>query len=194
VSPAPDARFVALVGNPRRGSRTARLARSLLEAVADGAPVRVVDLADELEVRGSPFGADAAARWAEPLAAVRSAPPLLLVATPTYKGSYTGLLKSVLDHIGAGELRGTVAIPVITLGGPAHALAADVHLRPLLLELGAVTPTRSLVVTDAELDNPGPAISAWLADTAPVLDCLLRRPAAHPDPAHPTPRRPAVTR
>ncbi|GMA86652.1 hypothetical protein GCM10025868_19020 [Angustibacter aerolatus] len=61
---------------------------------------------------------------------------MLVVATPTYKGAYTGLLKSFLDHVGADALAGAVAVPVTTVGGPAHTLAADVHLRPLLLEPG----------------------------------------------------------
>jgi FMN reductase len=183
----PPPPFVALVGNPRSGSRTAALARAVLAAVVtglgsenegadyEGATVGgqvVIDLADLLDAAGSPFGSDAARRYAEHLATVHSA-RLLIVATPTYKATYTGLLKAFLDHVAAGALRGVVAIPVITVGAPGHTLAADVHLRPLLQELGATSPTAALVVTDADLADPAPVIDTWLAGALPALRALL---------------------
>jgi len=167
--------IVALVGNPRPGSRTAALAAGLAQAVADliqaSAPA-VLDLAELTEHLGAPLGADSASRWAEPLRTLHSA-HLLVVATPTYKGSYTGLLKAFLDHVGAGALGSTVAVPVITVGSPAHTLAADVHLRPLLLELGAVTPTAALVVQERDLADPAGVIDAWLDGAEPALRALL---------------------
>jgi FMN reductase len=173
--------LVALVGNPRPASRTAQVAASVLDALAPrlGGEPRVLDLAQLLERHGSPFGVDAAARWAEPLAVARSA-RLLVVATPTYKASYTGLLKAFADHVPAGDWSGVVAVPVLTVGSPGHALAADVHLRPLLLELGAVTPTASLVVAEPELNEPQAAIDRWLERAAPVLASLLSVPARLP--------------
>jgi FMN reductase len=174
--------FVALVGNPRSGSRTASLARSVLAAVAAGLGAdgqagdqAVVDLADALDVAGSPFGRDAASRYAEPLSTVHAA-RVLVVATPTYKATYTGLLKAFLDHVAAGALRGVVAIPVITVGTPGHSLAADVHLRPLLQELGATTPTAALVVTDENLADPAPVIDSWLPAALPALRALAGVP------------------
>jgi FMN reductase len=141
--------LVALVGNPRPGSRTAGVAQRLLDAVGDRyAPAdkrTLVDLAELTAAVGPPLGPDSARRYAEPLELVLGA-RFLVVATPTYKGSYTGLLKAFLDHVAAGALRPAVAVPVTTVGSPAHTLAADVHLRPLLVELGAVTPTAALVV------------------------------------------------
>jgi FMN reductase len=165
-SPAadPQLRVVAVVGNPRPGSRTAALAATLARAAADlaqAAEPAVLDLAELTEQLGAPLGAESAARWAEPLYTLHAA-HLLVIATPTYKGSYTGLLKSFLDHVGGGALRDIVAVPVTTVGSPAHTLAADVHLRPLLLELGASTPTSALVVGGDQLDDPQPAVSDWL--------------------------------
>ena len=170
--------LVALVGNPRPASRTERLASALLDALAPrlGGETRVLDLAQLLDRHGSLFGPDAAPRWAEPLAVARSA-RLLVVATPTYKASYTGLLKAFADHVPAGDWSGVVAVPVLTVGSPSHALAADVHLRPLLLELGAVTPTASLLAVGPELDDPAAVIDRWLERAAPVLENLLSTPA-----------------
>ena len=76
---------------------------------------------------------------------------LVVVASPTYKASYTGLLKSFLDWFSTTDLLGVTVVPVMTGAAPHHALAVEVHLRPVLVELGATLPTRGLYVTEAEL-------------------------------------------
>jgi len=196
---------VALVGNPRPGSRTAALASAVLGAVltrlgaepvgevsrADGT---LIDLGALLATSGAPLGEGSGERYAEPLARLHAA-RLAVVATPTYKGSYTGLLKSFLDHVAAGALRRTVAVPVITVGSPAHTLAADVHLRPLLVELGAVLPTAALVVAERDLADPTAVIGAWLDGAEPALRALLApSPVAEPpaEPVEATPAEPAA--
>jgi FMN reductase len=185
TSSAPDGpRWVALVGNPRTQSRTANLARELLDALVArfGATAAagqeasrvVLDLAELSLTLGPPLGPDSQARYDRPLQVVAEA-DVLVVATPTYKGSYTGLLKAFLDHVPGGRLRGAVAIPVMTVGAPGHALAADVHLRPLLIELGASTPTGALVVGEDQLPDPQPAVATWVEANAAVLQTLLQR-------------------
>ena len=168
--------LVAVVGNPREGSRTAAYARQVLDAVADDVGTvgerTVLDLAALVASIGPPLGRDSGQRYADVLTTLTSA-RLLVVATPTYKGSYTGLLKSLLDHVAAGALRQAIAVPVMTVGSPAHALAADVHLRPLLLELGAVVPTPALVVTEQALADPEASITEWLQVAGPALRPLL---------------------
>jgi FMN reductase len=163
--------LVVVVGNPRPDSRTARLAvelaRALAPVIGAGAP-EVIDLAELTTQLGAPLGADSASRWAGPLDTVHAA-DLLIVATPTYKGSYTGLLKSFLDHVGGGALRGITAVPVTTVGSPAHTLAADVHLRPLLIELGASTPTSALVIGNDLLDDPVAAVQPWVEQNRDLL-------------------------
>jgi FMN reductase len=155
------------------------LAVRLLAAVAElvAAPDEhvVIDLAESLATLGAPLGPDSARRYAGPLAALTSA-RFAVVATPTYKGSYTGLLKSFLDHVAAGQLRGVVAVPVMTVGSPAHTLAAEVHLRPLLVELGAVIPAAALVVGEDRLTDPAAAVADWVAVAAPALRALLADP------------------
>jgi FMN reductase len=169
------ARVVAVVGNPRPGSRTAALATALARAIAglgEALDIEVLDLAELAETLGSPLGADSAQRWAEPLAQVHAA-RVLVVATPVYKGSYTGLLKSFLDHVAGGALHGIIAVPVTSVGNPGHALAADLHLRPLLIELGAATPASSLVVIGPALDDPTTEIKVWLELNQPIMEALL---------------------
>lgn len=157
----PDpARVVALVGNPRPGSRTRDAASTLagtLAARLDAAAPTVVDLADlapALHVQPRHADLDAA------LAAVAGA-DLLVVATPVYKASFTGLLKSFLDLYGPDGLDGVTAVPLVVSAAPAHALVGEVHLRPVLVELGASVPTRTLSLLDADLADLAPVVDRW---------------------------------
>jgi FMN reductase len=150
--------ITVVVGNPKPGSRTLDAASALADALAtsvwggsgDGSGIHteIVDLAtiaDGLLApwRLSPAGS-AAAKSAQSSA-------LLILATPTYKASYTGLLKLFLDVFPAGSLAKTVVVPLVTSGGEAHRYLADIHLRPVLSELGAVVPAPSLLLTEPEI-------------------------------------------
>lgn len=61
----------------------------------------------------------------------------LIVATPVYKASYTGLLKAFLDLLPQSGLAGKTVLPLATGGSLAHVLAIDYALRPVLTALGA---------------------------------------------------------
>ena len=96
---------------------------------------------------------------------------LVVVASPTYKGTYTGLVKLFLDRFAGGTgLRG-VAVPLMLGASPSHALAPELSLRPVLTEIGATVPGRGLFVVDADHDDPA-AYSSWLAATRPVVAAL----------------------
>lgn len=171
----------AVVGNPKAGSRTLAAATALAETLSawvstDTTPVRAVDLAEIADGVLAPWKLSAAAQDAAALA--RSA-RLLVIATPTYKASYTGLLKLFLDTLPAGSLAHTVVVPLTTSGGPAHRHLADIQLRPVLAELGAVVPAPSLLLEESELpqlaslvaayaERHGPLIGAAVAALAPV--------------------------
>lgn len=161
-------RVAVVVGNPRPGSRTraagVHVARELI-----GEPDLVVDLAD-LGTTLLDWSAPEVTALVEQVGAA----DLVVVASPTYKATYTGLLKLFLDRF-AGDtgLRG-VAVPLMLGGSPAHALAGELHLRPLLAELGALLPTRALYVLDRDHDDPA-AYDAWLAAARPAVRALLAR-------------------
>ena len=61
----------------------------------------------------------------------------IVIATPIYKASYTGLLKAFLDLLPQDWLAGKLVLPLATGGGHAHTLALDYALRPVLHALGA---------------------------------------------------------
>lgn len=160
---------VVLTGNPRPGSRTAAAARAVGErltgwlqpAGAAPAAIDLADLAPELLAAEHPR-ADAALRTV-------AAADVLVVATPVHKASFTGLLKAFLDLYGPRGLAGVVAVPLVVPGDLTHALVGEVHLRPVLVELGAVVPTRSLVVTAGDLPALDDHLAAWWATDGGAL-------------------------
>ena len=62
---------------------------------------------------------------------------VVLVSTPIYKAAYSGLLKVFLDLLPPDALRGKTVVPLATGGSPAHFLALDYALKPVLSALGA---------------------------------------------------------
>lgn len=164
-------RVAVVVGNPRPGSRTARAAVRLAELLAEplgAAQLDVLELAGlgpELHAAEHPR-ADAAL---ETLAGAA----LVVVATPVHKGSFTGLLKSFLDLFPGGALRGTVAVPLVVSASPAHSAAGEVHLRPVLLELGAAVPAPALALLESRLESLEEVLGAWVAQHLAVVRAAL---------------------
>jgi FMN reductase len=159
--------IVVLVGNPQPASRTRLVAEEVGHQLAarSGADLQpTIDIADV---------ADRLFRFpdatVEALLDQVAAADVLVVASPTYKATYTGLLKAFLDRYGAGALSGVTAVPLLTIGGPAHALAVEHALRPLLVELGASTPTRGLAFPAGEVERRTELVSAWLETEWPRL-------------------------
>jgi FMN reductase len=150
-------KIAVVVGNPKPASRTLEAALLVAQAFDEGPPdtvVDVVDLGSGLLGWGDPDVASA-------VAAVQSA-DLAIVASPTYKATYTGLLKLFLDQIPADGLVGVTAVPLMLGAGPAHALAPDLLLKPVLVELGATCPTKGLYLMDSAYATPG-VLDPWLA-------------------------------
>src|SRR5205807_2048445 len=68
---------------------------------------------------------------AQPILAQILAAEVLVVGSPTYKGSYTGLFKHFFDLIDPAALRGKPVLLTATGGGDRHALIVEHQLRPL---------------------------------------------------------------
>ncbi|RHW27903.1 NADPH-dependent oxidoreductase [Nocardioides immobilis] len=158
-----------VVGNPKAGSRTLTAASYLARELTGAEPDLVVDLA----TIGAELVSWRAASVNDLVADVGRA-DLVVVACPTYKATYTGLLKLFLDRFSVGQLAG-VAVPLMLGAGPAHALAPDIGLRPLLTHLGALVPTPGLYVLENEYDDPA-AYAEWLASARPAISALLTLP------------------
>jgi len=164
--------FVTVVGNPKPASRTLAAA-----TVAAAAVSRAAGLA------GSSQTIDVCVLsrhllLPEPSPAVEEAldqvagADLLLVASPTYKGTYTGLLKVFLDRLPHRALGHAVALPLMLMGVPGHAPAVDAYLTPLLIELGATVPVPGLAVLESDLDRLDDVLEPWADQVARELDAV----------------------
>jgi FMN reductase len=182
---------VTVVGNPRAGSRTAAAAASVAELLSSelGTPYRLDELVDLVTFAPAIFQGDAAvgaerAALESAIDLVSSA-SLVVIATPVYKGSYTGLLKSFLDVLRPGALAGAVVVPVTVSAAPSHKLLADQHLRPVLAELGASVPVPGVVLEERDLDDLQVVLSPWLRQNAGIVQAttIALQPVAEPTPA-----------
>jgi len=162
-----------VVGNPKPESRTLGAATYPAREIAGTGPDLVVDLA---ALGGRLL--DWQSAEVEALVAEVGRSDLVVMASPTYKATYTGLLKLFLDRFAVGQLTG-VAVPLMLGAGPAHALAPELGLRPLLTHLGALVPTSGLYVLDEAYDDPA-AYADWLAAARPAITALLHRPQGVP--------------
>ncbi len=160
---APPTRAVVVVGNPKPGSRTRRAAEMVAERLTGEPPASVIELAE--------LG-PALLAWGDPAVEAAkqtvTAAELVIFASPTFKATYTGLLKLFLDQFGAGELHGTTAVALMLGASPHHALAGELTLKPVLSEIGCSCPTPALFLLDSAWEA-SPELDAWLDRARDVL-------------------------
>lgn len=175
--PAP---VVGVSGSRAATSRSRTLLEGALGALERyGTRARCIDLAGLsadalLARRQDPAVADA-------LAAVQGA-RIVVVSTPIYRATYSGLLKVFFDLLPQDALAGKVAVAIATGAAPAHFLAVDHGLRPLLASVGAVVVPTSVYGVDSQFRDAVPdavllerveravAEAAALAGLVPALE------------------------
>ena len=141
---------VVVVGNPKPGSRTRQAAELLMHDLTGAPATYVIDVVD----LGAGLLGWGDEKVAAAVATVKDA-DVLIVASPTFKATYSGLLKLFLDQFGAGSLRGvTAAFPVMLGAAPTHALAPELLLKPVLVEIGCHCPTQGLYLLDSDYESP----------------------------------------
>lgn len=151
---------VVVVGNPKTHSRTRQAAEMVVHRLTGEPPSTVIELAD-LGPRLLGFGhPDVEAAKAN----VGKA-ELIVFASPTFKATYSGLLKLFLDQFGAGELGGTPAVALMLGASPQHGLAGELTLKPVLSEIGCSCPAPALFLLESAWETD-PALAAWLVRAA----------------------------
>ncbi len=164
--------IAVVIGNPRSGGRTTTVAEAVAsrvtEAIAGTHTTTIYELS-ELTAELFDWGSKRVAAANE---AVRSA-DLAIFASPTYKASFTGLLKVFLDRFPSDGLSGVVVVPVMLGAGRMHQLAVETQLRPVLVELAAIVPTKGMFVVDSEVDTLELALDEWWQTAGEPLTRLL---------------------
>lgn len=107
-----------------------------------------------------------------------SAAPVVVLATPVYRGSMTGVLKNLLDHLPVDSLRNK-PIAIVSMGASDHHyLGADRHLRDVLTFFGAAVVPVSVYLTPADFADGAPTDEATNRVAAAIRGALaLRGPA-----------------
>lgn len=169
--------IVLLSGSPSARSRTTALlgytAQRLTGAGLETVSFGILDFPAEDLLLGrydSTAFADLNRRVAEA--------PALVVCTPIYKAAYSGGLKALLDILPQAALRGKTVLPLATAGSPAHQLAIDYALKPVLSALGATDILQGVYFVDALFKvNPDGSLELG-EDLQERLDRSLDRIAA----------------
>ncbi|PSR34473.1 MAG: hypothetical protein C7B46_04880 [Sulfobacillus benefaciens] len=171
------ARIAIIVGNPKPMSRTRDVAEAIAHTITQMfhaenviCETRLYDLATM-----APYMFDAKSDVVASAVRDVCSASLLVVASPTYKGTYTGLLKAFLDWFRQGSLQKIVTIPVMLGSSPRHAMAVELYLRSLLVELGGVVPTHGLYILEDQLENLPSVIDPWAHVAKPSLLSTLAR-------------------
>ncbi|ROR18396.1 FMN reductase [Comamonas sp. BIGb0124] len=143
-------RLVAVSGGLQRPSKSAALAEHLLDLIADEVPstqglVELGQLAPQLA--GAVWRSQLPDAVEQALAAVEQA-DVLVVATPVFRGSYTGLFKHFFDFVHQDALIDKPVLLAATGGSERHALVIDHQLRPLFSFFQARTLPLGVYATD----------------------------------------------
>ncbi|WP_017139541.1 NADPH-dependent FMN reductase [Pseudomonas sp. L1(2025)] len=94
----------------------------------------------------------------------------LVIATPVYKASFSGALKTVLDLLPERALAHKVVLPMATGGSIAHMLAVDYALKPVLSALKAQELLHGIFAEDSQIAYAEGSAQAQLV---PVLEQRL---------------------
>ncbi len=181
--------IVAFSGNTHRPSRAwnlAELVAQRLQSLID-ADITHLDVLDA----GPGLGAAHLRGQLDPQAlavieAIEQA-DVLVVTSPVYKGSYTGLFKHVFDFVDINALTGRPVILSATGGGQRHALVVEHQLRPLFGFFSALTIPTAIYADDASFED-GQLIDAGVlarVDLATAQCAALLRSGVAARPASP---------
>lgn len=126
-------KVVVVSGNTSRPSRTLALTEALLSGLRAVLPVEphLIELGEIAPVLSGVLSrADASAELALQLRAIEEA-DVLIVGSPVYRASYTGLFKHLFDLVHHEALIDVPVLLAATGGSERHALVIDHQLRPL---------------------------------------------------------------
>ncbi|MFB9948400.1 FMN reductase [Rhizobium puerariae] len=148
-------KLVGIAGSFSRPSKTHALVRAVADLAASeyGLASAVYDLHDVGRSLGT-------AQWRKDLDAQALriideivAADAVVIGSPTYKGSYPGLFKHLIDLIDPHELRAKPILITATGGGDRHALMVEHQLRPLFGFFMAHTLPTAVYASDRDFTD-----------------------------------------
>lgn len=146
---------VGVSGSTHSPSRTTALVSSILDVVARERDVEthLVEV-DRIGpgLAGTVRRSELATDVQDELARIESA-DLLVVASPVYRASYTGLFKHLFDFVEQYALVGTPVLLAATGGSERHGLMIEHQLRPLFGFFQSLTLPNGIYASDADFTD-----------------------------------------
>jgi len=152
-------RVVGFSGSTHRPSKTQALVGALLSSVGSFVPIEIrqYDVLDFGDGLANAFSREQLSSAAQAILEDIETADGLILASPTYKGSYSGLFKHVIDLLGPDALANKPVVIGATGGGLRHALMVEHQLRPLMGFFNASTIATSVYASDSEFEQGVPS-------------------------------------
>ena len=175
-------KVVAVSGSLQRPSRTLSVVEALLDELAEQAPIdtRLIELGNiGPRLAGALYPSQLPDDIKADLAAIESA-DFLVVASPVYRASFTGLFKHLFDFVDQHALVDVPVLLAATGGSDRHALVIEHQLRPLFSFFQAHTLPIGVYANEAEIRDykvDSPSLRARIELAAERARPFLRKRA-----------------
>lgn len=179
-------KVVAVSGGLQRPSRTLVLIEQLLASLGDALPIEthLIELGEiGPRLAGALYRTQLPADIEAHVKAIETA-DLLVVASPVYRASFTGLFKHLFDFVHHEALADVPVLLAATGGSDRHALVIDHQLRPLFSFFQARTLPIGVYATEAdflgyEISSPAlhERIALAVTRALPWIQGTLQQPA-----------------
>ena len=175
-------KVVAVSGSLQRPSRTLSVVEALLDELAEQAPIdtRLIELGNiGPRLAGALYPSQLPDDIKADIAAIESA-DFLVVASPVYRASFTGLFKHLFDFVDQHALIDVPVLLAATGGSDRHALVIEHQLRPLFSFFQAHTLPIGVYANEAEIRDyevDSPSLRARIELAAERARPFLRKRA-----------------
>ncbi|MEM8809383.1 MAG: NADPH-dependent FMN reductase [Cyanobacteria bacterium P01_G01_bin.38] len=144
--------ILAIAGSPSRSSRSsAVLAHSKTVLEAQGLRVKTFTMRD-IKPEDLVFANFESLELKKFIGLVEAAKGIM-VATPVYKATYTGILKALLDLLPQQAFSDKTIFPIATGGTLTHLLSIEYSMKPLFAVLGATHIQQGVFIVDAQMQR-----------------------------------------
>lgn len=187
--PPPPLRVVGVSGSLHRPSRTTALVTEIIAAVGREHPIdpHLIELDQVGSALAGAIRRDQLPDSVEEELHRIEAADLLVVASPVYRASFTGLFKHLFDFVGQYALVDTPVLLAATGGSDRHALILEHQLRPLFGFFQALTLPLGVYACDSDFTDyrvSNPDLTARIESAvARALPLVTREPVAADRPA-----------
>jgi FMN reductase len=173
-------KIVAVSGSLQRPSRTLSVVEALIDALGEHAPidVRLIELGSiGPGLAGALYPSQLPEEAKADIAAIEAA-DFLVVASPVYRASFTGLFKHLFDFVDQNALIDVPVLLAATGGSERHALVLEHQFRPLFSFFQAHTLPIGVYASEADIQDykiSSPALQARIGLAAERARPFLRK-------------------